>query len=468
MACAQWWYNVSIREVDVTVDRNLPTDTSAGDFMGPSVRHGSGGFACLDSPGHRAALADQLSGLMTFGLRARLPDGGFGWLDSKGYPTPGRPKFLYVTCRMTHVYSLGVLLGVRGADQMVDHGLAALAGEFHDPAYGGWYAALGDDNLVRDPNKAAYPHSFVILAAASATMAGRPKARQLLDEALDVTEQWFWDENAGMVVEKWNRSFEVLDEYRGANANMHTVEAYMAAYSATGRVLWLERALRICDRIIDVCRGHGWRLPEHYDRSWSPLLEYNRDRPDDPFQPYGSTVGHGLEWSRLLLQLRAGLDSAGLGDHPRLLESAIALFHTAVQDGWAVDGAEGFVYTVDWEGLPVIRQRLHWVLCEGLAAAAVLGKATGDEIYAHWYSKWWDYAQKHVVDAEAGSWHHELDSQNRPTATIRDGKADIYHAIQAVLAPQLNIGPAFAAEITSSNTLSTPHGPDSNHAGLFG
>jgi sulfoquinovose isomerase len=160
-----------------------------------------------------------------------------------------------------------------------------------------------------------------------------------------------------------------------------------------------------------------------------------------------------------MLQLRAGLNSAGYGDHPRLLESAIALFNRAVEDGWAVDGADGFVYTVDWEGNPVIRQRLHWVLCESLGAAAALWKATGEGAYAGWYSTWWEFAQNHFVDGEAGSWHHELNPQNRPSATIRDGKADIYHAVQAMLSPQLNLGPSFASELmlqVQRSTLEVP------------
>ena len=32
---------------------------------------------------------------------------------------------------------------------------------------------------------------------------------------------------------------------------------------------------------------------------------YNRDRPADPFRPYGVTVGHQFEWSRLALHVRA-------------------------------------------------------------------------------------------------------------------------------------------------------------------
>jgi hypothetical protein len=71
---------------------------------------------------------------------------------------------------------------------------------------------------------------------------------------------------------------------------------------------------------------------------WS-LLDYNADSRDDPFRPYGTPVGHWLEWSRLLLHLEASLV-----DPPAwVFEDACTLFDSAVRAGWAVDGAEGFV-----------------------------------------------------------------------------------------------------------------------------
>ena len=52
--------------------------------------------------------------------------------------------------------------------------------------------------------------------------------------------------------------------YRGANANMHMVEAYLAAADAGADPVWRQRALRITERIVHrVARGAGWLLPEH-------------------------------------------------------------------------------------------------------------------------------------------------------------------------------------------------------------
>jgi mannose/cellobiose epimerase-like protein (N-acyl-D-glucosamine 2-epimerase family) len=372
------------------------------------------------------------------------------------------PAFLYVTGRMTHTYALGHLLGVPGAAELVDHGLASLRTVFRDDTHGGWFTAVetggaadapdggagSTGHAVVDDRKWSYPHAFVVLAAASAHLAGRPGAGELLAEALAVVEERFWDDEAGVVVEEWDASFSRLSDYRGANANMHMLEALLAAYDATGRPEWLDRAGRIGERMAGVAAAHDWRLPEHLDAGLRPLLEHNREHLTDPFKPYGATVGHGFEWSRLLLQLDAAL--AGAAQGPRgfdAVRAARALFDRAAADGWSVDGAPGFVYTTDWSGTPVIRQRLHWVVCEALGAAAALWHATGEDRYAERYRAWWEYARAAFVDRVGGSWHHELDPANRPAATIRPGKADIYHATQAMLLPGLPLRPSLAGAL---------------------
>jgi mannose/cellobiose epimerase-like protein (N-acyl-D-glucosamine 2-epimerase family) len=74
---------------------------------------------------------------------------------------------------------------------------------------------------------------------------------------------------------------------------MHTVEALLAAADATGERSHLERALRICTRVIhDLARSHDWRIPEHFDSDWTPVLDYNVDIPAHRFRPFGATVGH--------------------------------------------------------------------------------------------------------------------------------------------------------------------------------
>lgn len=398
----------------------------------------------LTSPAHQRFLEQETDRLLRFSRAARHPAGGFAWLDTAGQPQLDRPVELWITCRMAHVFALGQLMGRPGCGPLVDHGVDALTSVFRDRKHGGWYPKVSADGPVaRD--KSAYEHAFVLLAATSATVAGRPGASALLDDALDVVLNRFWDDRHGMVVEQWDETFSDLEDYRGVNANMHTVEALLAAADVTGDRSLLDRALRIMTRVVhDLGRAHHLRLPEHFDTSWTPLLEYNRDAPAHPFRPYGATIGHGLEWSRLALHLRSALGDDAPG---WLLDDAAALFDASVRDGWSVDGSDGFVYTIDWEGRPVVRERMHWVVAEATATAAALWTATGDAAYTEWYELWWDYIERFVADHRLGSWWHELDENNLPSGKVWNGKPDTYHAVQATLVPRLPLAPTFATAL---------------------
>jgi len=398
-----------------------------------------------------AYLARQRADLLRFaaGSRHRL---GFGWLEADGSVDLGRPVELWLTCRMTHVFSLGMLAGeapaVGGPDQaalraLAAHGVRALCTTLADEEHGGWYASVGPDGPV-DESKQAYGHAFVALAASSAVAAKIPGAQALLEKALAVQDQHFWDEEEGLVVEEWDRSWSRLDGYRGINANMHTVEAYLAAGDVSGQPQWHRRAARIAERVAGWGRDHQWRLPEHFDSMWTPMLEHHRDQPAHPFRPYGATVGHGLEWARLMVAVDASLGE----DAPQgLVEAAVALADRAVADGWASDGSDGFVYTTDWSGRPVVRTRMHWVVAEAVSTAEVLHRVTGLPRYRDDAVRWWAYADRHLVDHDQGSWHHELDEMNRPTVQMWPGKPDVYHAYQAALLPLLPIAPSFATAL---------------------
>jgi mannose/cellobiose epimerase-like protein (N-acyl-D-glucosamine 2-epimerase family) len=229
---------------------------------------------------------------------------------------------------------------------------------------------------------------------------------------------------------------------------MHTVEALLAAAAATSDATLLQHALRIVTRVVhDLARGNQWRIPEHFDEQWQPLLEYNADAPAHPFRPYGATIGHALEWARLTLHLRAALGEDTAPDW--MLPDARAMFDVAVREGWAVDGSPGFVYTVDWDGRPVVRERMHWVAAEATATAAALHEATGEEAYAQWYQTWWDHIAEVFIDPVGGSWHHELDASNRPSTRVWEGKPDTYHALQATLIPRLPLAPALASALAA-------------------
>ncbi|WP_445186847.1 AGE family epimerase/isomerase [Pseudonocardia sp. Cha107L01] len=405
-----------------------------------------------DRPGQADWLAAETARLLQFAEGSWHPLGGFGRQDDRGMVDPSESVELWITGRMTHCFALGELLGYPGSAGLVEHGLAALRGRLRDSEHGGWYPEVGSSGPVRT-EKPFYQHCFVLLAAASALIAGHPGAGELVVDALAVIDERFWSEADGMVVETWDELFTEAEPYRGVNAAMHGVEAFLAAYDATGDTLWRDRAVRMITRVArEFAEPNAWRIAEHFDSAWNPLPDYNRDHPDDPFRPYGATVGHGLEWSRLCLHAHAALGGPA-GDGPSwLVDDARRLFDAAVRDGWAADGADGFVYTVDWDGKPVVHQRMHWVLAEGVGAATTLATVTGDDSYRRWYPVWWDYAERYLIDRELGSWHHELDRHNRPSATVWVGKPDAYHAVQATLLPRIPVRASLARGVRDALT----------------
>jgi mannose/cellobiose epimerase-like protein (N-acyl-D-glucosamine 2-epimerase family) len=386
-----------------------------------------------------------LDRLLDFAERSRLAEGGFGYLGADGHVLADRPVETWIVARMTHVFGLASLLGRPGAGELCAHGVTALAeGPLHDREHGGWRASTEDDA------KTAYVHAFVLLAASTATTVGDPGAGALLSEALALWETRFWDDDSGMAVEEWDSTWSTLDDYRGINANMHGVEATLAAADALQPadpvVAWDLRgqALRTTERVLHGwARERDWRLPEHFTPDWQPLPEHNRENPADPFRPYGVTIGHQFEWSRLALHLRAVLE-----DPPRwLLDDAVALFDAAATRGWAADGHDGFPYTLDWDDRPVVGARMHWVLCEAVAAAGVLAEVTGQSRYRELADRWRAYGEAAFADPATGSWHHELTPTGRVGGDTWAGQPDAYHLAQMLLLEQRPVRGSVAAAL---------------------
>jgi mannose/cellobiose epimerase-like protein (N-acyl-D-glucosamine 2-epimerase family) len=388
-----------------------------------------------------------LDRVLAFAARSRVP-AGFGYQGADGEVPADRPVETWISARMTHVFGLATLIDHPGAVQLAEHGVAALReGPLHDDEHGGWRSATDDDT------KAAYVHAFVVLAGATATTAGIEGGRPLLEEAVGVWEQRFWDDEQGLAAESFDRTWTTGEDYRGANANMHGVEAALAAADAfaptdPGTAARLRtHALRATERVVHRwTRERDWRLPEHFTARWEPLPEYNRERPADPFRPFGVTIGHQFEWSRLCLHL-----AAALGEHAPgwLTADADRLFLAAAERGWAADGREGFPYTLDWSDRPVVGARMHWVLCEAVAAATVRYAVTGDPRALTSQQRWAELGERLFLDPATGCWHHELTPEGAVGSGTWAGKPDAYHLVQMLLLPGRPVRGSVTASLLS-------------------
>ena len=407
----------------------------------------------IDTEENRKFLEEIREGLLSFGHKFPSPGGSSYYLGDDGTPWTDRNRETWITSRMVHVYSLGCFLGHPGSEALADAGLKGLKGELHDEKNGGWYAGLTSDGEIL-PNKQCYAHAFVILAASSAVLAGRPGAQELLEDALKLYDLRFCNEEEGLSCDTWNTEFTVLDDYRGLNANMHTVEAFLAASDVTGDEKYRVRAGRIIDHVVGWASRNEWRIPEHFTKEWVADLECNKEKPDDQFKPYGATPGHGIEWARLIAQWALSTYLEEKEAASKYIEVSENLFRRAVSDAWNADGAPGIVYTTDWSGRPVVHDRMHWTLAEAINTSAVLYHVTGKQEYADDYAQFMKYLDERVLDHVNGSWFHQLDRNNQLIGSVWPGKSDIYHALQATLIPCYDAGLSIAPAVKGGKKLS--------------
>ncbi len=381
----------------------------------------------LDDPAHRAWLSNDARRQFDF-FRASLGEGpGFRVLGYDGAALPDTVQELHTTTRLVHSYCLGKLAGIAGADDVIDRGMDYLWSHHRDKAHGGFLWAM-DGDKVSDSRKLAYGHVFVLLAGATAKLAGHPDADRLIDTAAMDLDNRYWEDEPGLFADEWNRDWTPFSDYRGMNANMHGVEALLTAFEATGQDVFLLRAGRILDFFTgQMAPAYHWRMPEHYTGEWHVDPGY---AGNPMFRPAGTTPGHSFELGRLLLHY---WDLAGRPETDAPARARL-IIETALADAW--DNARGgFVYTLDFDGQPAIRSRYWWPVTEAIGALAALIKLERKPEDEAWYRRLWTFADQNFIDHEAGGWFPEIGDDGKPAMTQFAGKPDIYHAVQADLFP---------------------------------
>ena len=373
--------------------------------------------------------------IAVFQHNAFNPAGGFFTLGEIGQPLPpktgqaGVERQLHDTTRIVHCFSVAQLLGTPGADRMIDHGMEFIWQRHRDTKNGGYFWSVDDETAI-NPTKQAYGHAFVLLAASSAKVVGHPEADRLLADVTEVLHKRFWEMRYGATSEEYTADWHNVSDYRGQNCNMHLTEAVMAAFEATGDRFYLDMGESIASLIIERhARQQKWRVAEHFTKDWQVDFDFGGD---PMFRPAGTTPGHALEWSRLLIQLW----ELGGRKHAWMPEAAKALFLNTVSIGWDNESG-GFYYTLDWHDRPDQADRFWWPCAEGIAASAVIGSIDEDPRFEEWYRRIWGFTDNHLIDHVHGGWFPELGPDLKPVSRVFSGKPDLYHALQACLIPLL-------------------------------
>ena len=277
------------------------------------------------------------------------------------------------------------------------HGLRYLETHHRTEAGHFLWQRKGDD--IDDGRAMAYGHSFVILAAAWAHRARIDGAAGLLAETWDYMESHFFEPAHMAYADERDAGGTALSPYRGQNANMHTVEALIAAFEATGEARYLDRgddvARQFTVTLAKAAEGQVW---EHYTEDWQHDWTYNIDKPDDLFKPWGFQPGHQVEWAKLLLQL----DMHRPADWH--LVTARRLYDLAMTRGWD-DEHGGLVYGYAPDGSFADAHKYFWVHAEAIATAWRLYDRTGDARYRTDYDRLWSWSWDHLVDHKHGAWY---------------------------------------------------------------
>ena len=305
------------------------------------------------------------------------------------------------------------------------HGLDYLRSAHLNPQNGGYTWLIKDGQAVDQTNQ-CYGLAFVLLAYASAVKAGITEAQAYVHETFALMEQHFWLPEHGLYADEASADWKIVSPYRGQNANMHSCEALIAAFEATGHEPYLDRAMllghNICVRQTQTTQGQIW---EHYDPTWRPDWNYNQHDPQNLFRPWGYQPGHFTEWAKLLLILDR------YQPKPWLLVTAKQLFDQALEKAWDHEYG-GVCYGFSPSGDVCDADKYFWVQAESIAAAALLAQATGEQRYWDWYDTLWAYVWTHFVDHKYGAWYRILKPENSPYDKLKSpaGKTD-YHTMGA-------------------------------------
>lgn len=380
------------------------------------------------TPEHQAFLTADAARQIALFRNSLRPGGGFFTLGLDGQPLDSDVQELHTTTRLVHSYAISKLAGATDCEAIIDQGMAYLWAAHRDGDNGGYLWAK-DGEAVHDQRKLAYGHVFVLLAGSSALSVGHEDASRLIDDVTDVLETRFWEEDSGLFSDEYNADWSPFSTYRGMNANMHGVEALLAAYEATGRETYLNKAGRILDFFMrKMAPLHEWRLPEHYDDQW----QVNPDYSENPmFRPAGTTPGHSFELARLMIQ---HWDLCGRPNDDTL-HIARNVVYAALAGAWDAEKG-GIFYTLGFDGAPLIRDRYWWPVTEAIGVLASLIKVDGGTTEdAQWYARLWAFADATFIDDAVGGWMPEINADNQPVQNQFVGKPDIYHALQADLLP---------------------------------
>jgi len=189
----------------------------------------------------RRFLLDHIEHTMAFyHPRAIDPRGGFyHFFKDDGTVYDADTRHLVSSTRFVFNYAMAFRrFGKPEYLQAMQHGIDYLRQVHRNTATGGYVWQVGRDGVL-DATNHCYGLAFVLLAYAHALQAGVESAPAYVRETFELMERRFWSPAHGLYGDEASPDWTVLAPYRGQNANMHSCDALLAAFEATGEQRYL-------------------------------------------------------------------------------------------------------------------------------------------------------------------------------------------------------------------------------------
>jgi mannose/cellobiose epimerase-like protein (N-acyl-D-glucosamine 2-epimerase family) len=309
-------------------------------------------------------------------------------LRADGTPDLDVHKRTMVQARQIYVYSHAAALGLLPDASLAEQGFDFLMRHAcPDGMQAGLVHAVTREGAVVDETRDSYGHAFFLLAFSWLYRAtGSSDARRALDDIAIAIEKLRHPSGSG-----YRERDGTVEQRRRQNPHMHFLEAFLAAYAATGNEQFLARA----DEIVALFEGNFFRE--------GMLLEFFDDDLRPAPAPEGRIVepGHHHEWVWLLQQYEYARGRDMSAHRQKLYDATSRHGH---------DARSGLVFNEIWaDGSAKDMSKRLWPQTEALKSELVTGwptavaDATIDRIFRHF-----------LEPAAPGGWVDRLTADNHP------------------------------------------------------
>lgn len=312
-------------------------------------------------------------------------------LTFNGKPTAVDFKRVRVTCRQLYAFSHAALLGWSEGRALSDRAYEYLIAKARAPD-GNWARTLTRQGEIKDPTPDLYDIAFVLFGLAWRYRLTKDAAvLQLAHETLDFVQQkmraphrgfWQWLPPTGP---------------RLQNPHMHTIEAGLALFDATGEQRFLDQAREIAALFNDAFFD-GRTLGERFAEDWRRIAG-DEGRVLEP--------GHHFEWAWILAQYQRVT-----GEDMISQARALIVFGEKGVDPkthMAIDAIRD-------DGAALQRSSRSWPNTERIKAHLALFELTGADPSGPVNETLELLFSKYLGVEPRGSWMDQFDGEGRPIA----------------------------------------------------